>query len=52
MKYEVEQNLLQAILNYLGKQPYAEVHQLIAGLGQVKRMEGQEGSAPMEPDTD
>lgn len=34
--YEISENLLVAVLNYLGKQPYNEVDALIKGIQQVK----------------
>ena len=35
MKYEITQEQLQAILNYLGSRPYVEVIKLIQILGQL-----------------
>ena len=36
MKYEITQEQLQAILNYLGSRPYVEVIKLIQILGQLQ----------------
>lgn len=36
MKYEVNQELLQAVIDYLVERPYKEVASLINGLAQVK----------------
>lgn len=32
MKYQMDEKLIQAILNYLVARPYSEVHQLIRGI--------------------
>ncbi len=37
--YKIKEEVLQAVLNYLAKQPYAETFQLIAGLQQVEKVE-------------
>ena len=39
MKLEVEQQLLQAIINYLRLQPWKDVNEFIAGLAQCKAVE-------------
>lgn len=39
MKFEISQELVQAIANYLQTKPFQEVHQLIAALSQLKKIE-------------
>ena len=37
-EYAVSEQLVNAVLNYLGKQPYIEVAQLIGALGQIQEV--------------
>ncbi len=46
MKLEVEQQLLQAIVNYLRMQPWNEVNELIAALVQCKPREPKKKDKP------
>ena len=39
VKFEIEEKLAQAVLNYLAQKPYAEVAPLIAELMQLKKVE-------------
>jgi hypothetical protein len=39
VKYEITQELLQALVNYLAGKPYAETFQLIAALQQLPKVE-------------
>lgn len=39
MKYSIDEQLLQAIINYLASKPYGEVYQLIDAIQQAKPIE-------------
>lgn len=39
MKYQLKQETLQALLEYLAKQPYQDVFQLIQALQQAEEVE-------------
>ena len=39
MKFEITQDLAQALLNYLAKKPYRETFQLIAEIQKLKPIE-------------
>ena len=54
MKFEVEENVLKATINYLGKKPFEETEQLINVLRQSKPIEEKKGEKendgkPKEP---
>lgn len=48
MKYEVEQQVLQAVLSYLAERPYKEVINLVQALQQVKPIYGAKEDAVEE----
>lgn len=48
MKYEIEDKLAQALLNYLAEQPYKEVVQLIQGLLSLKQIKAKEPDQTIE----
>ncbi len=39
MKYEIEERLAQAVLDYLSTRPYREVFSLVSGLTSLKKIE-------------
>jgi hypothetical protein len=48
LKFEISQELAQAILNYLAEQKYKETFQLIAELQKLKPINGDENNLQME----
>lgn len=48
MSYLMNQELGQAILNYLGSQPYAQVSQMVAGMQQMGEINDQEFNEYMQ----
>jgi len=38
MKYEISEELVKALLNYLAAKPYAEVHQAVQALQELKKV--------------
>jgi hypothetical protein len=46
MKFLIEDKLLKAIISYLAKQPYGDVHELIAELARLPRQETNTGQNP------
>jgi hypothetical protein len=40
--FEIREDLIVALMNYLGKRPYNEVYGLIEGIKQVKKIEPKE----------
>ena len=47
MKFEIDQDLANQIANYLASRPFADVHQLIAKLQQLRPV--QEVAPPQDP---
>ena len=38
MKYEINEELVKALLNYLAQRPYLEVHEAIKALQELKKI--------------
>jgi SHS2 domain-containing protein len=49
--FEIREDLIVALVNYLGKRPYNEVYGLIEGIKQVKKIEPKEEVREVTPET-